>query len=151
MYNLYNVAKDSKLTPQQKHVPDQLRIAFEQSEALRKSVLAAIGAETPAALAEFAQYNMSEVLHALRTTYGTKPDPTRRLELLHDINGKLPEYASVQKAAQYARVTPRRIRELMSLGRLHYVGGKGHRRVLVAGRKDHFERLGLIDYYPPEK
>ena len=82
------------------------------------------------------------VVRAVEATHGAKPDPTPRLELLHDKDGKLPETVSLRKACEYARVTKRRIEQTIADGKVKAVGGHGHRRILVAS---------LIRYYPPEK
>jgi hypothetical protein len=97
-----------------------------------------------AAVAEIEEFTLEEILHALRTVHGAQPDSTRRLELLYDKDGKLPKDVSIQKAAEWCRVTPRRIQQLteMKNPRLRYVGGKGHRRIIVAD---------LIAYRTPEK
>jgi hypothetical protein len=153
---VYTVPKDWTLTPEQRAVLERLGISIQdairplaemvQSAAEQQRQIAAIcaaaktGAE--ATIAEIDEYSYPEILHALRTTYGAKADPTRRLELLHDKDGRLPEFVSIKKAERYARVTERRIEQLVAEGRLRAVGGKGHRRVLVAD---------LIKYYPPEK
>jgi hypothetical protein len=69
-------------------------------------------------------------------------DARRRLELLNDLDGQVPKYVTVSKAAKYGRVTARRIEQLVTDSKLRAVGGKGHRTVSVSD---------LISYYPPEK
>jgi hypothetical protein len=68
----------------------------------------------------------------------------RRLELLHDDDGRLPQYVSLHKARRYARITTRRMEQLVAGDepKLRAMGGKSHRRVRVDD---------LIKYYPPEK
>jgi hypothetical protein len=66
-----------------------------------------------AAVAEIERFTVEEILDALRTVHGAKPDSTRRLELLYDENGRLPKYVSIKKACEYARVTERRMRQLI--------------------------------------
>ena len=97
-----------------------------------------------AAVKEIERFTVEEILHALRTVHGAKPDSTRRLELLCDENGRLPKYVSIKKACEYARVTERRMRQLIEGDEpmLRSIGGKGHRRILAAD---------LINYFPPEK
>ncbi len=142
------MAKDWKLTAEQKAYLGRLSIWVDQSAAERTAELrrlsAAFGESIAASIAEIEEHSIPEILHALRKTYGAKPDPTRRLELLHDRNGQLPKDVSIQKAAEWCRVTKRRIQQLteMKNPRLRYVGGKGHRRIRVAD---------LIVYRPPEK
>jgi hypothetical protein len=103
---------------------------------------AAIASAMEAGFKEIEEYSLPEILYALRTTYGAKPDPTRRLKLLNDTDGQLPQSVGMKTAGRYARVTQRRINQLVAEGRLRAVGGKGHRRVLITD---------LIAYYPPEK
>ena len=146
-----------KSTPEQKAAFNHLALesgrrvvslgqAVEQAMAGRKNageaIAAAWGPAVDAAMAELEEYSLPEILHALRTTYGAKPDPTRRLELLHNAKGEIPKYVSIQKAAQYARVSERRLQQLIAEGRLRCVGGKGHRRILTDD---------LIARYPAEE
>jgi Asp-tRNA(Asn)/Glu-tRNA(Gln) amidotransferase A subunit family amidase len=160
LYNLYDVAKDWKLTPEQQtllknaaaeaadHHQREIAAALENAQADYQREIAALAEAAAAAMkeaiAELEEYSMPEILHALRATYGAKPDPTRRLELLFDKNGQLPEYVSMKKAREYARVSPRRIQQLTAGDErtLRTVGIKGHRRVHVGD---------LTAKYPPEK
>lgn len=66
----------------------------------------------------------------------------RRLELLHDKDGKLPETVTLRKACEYSARTPRRIKQLVADGKLETRGAKGNRRIVTAD---------LIRYYPPAK
>jgi hypothetical protein len=150
LYNmLYNMPEGWKLTEQEtmylSHLGFSISPAIPHIWAKWKPGLAAeADSAGRAAVAEIEEFTLEEILHALRTAYGAQPDPTRRLELLHDKDGRLPEYVSIQKAAEWCRVSKRRMQQLteMENPRLRYVGGKGHRRILVAD---------LIVYRTPEK
>jgi hypothetical protein len=82
----------------------------------RKALWKPMAAYFEASMAEIEEFTMPEILHALRTTYGAKPDPTRRLELLHDKNGRRPEAVTLAKAGEY-RSTPARRRRVRTVGR----------------------------------
>jgi hypothetical protein len=142
---LYNMPQDWKLTDQEtvylSHLCFSISTAIPHVWAKWKPA-AAVDSAGRAAVKEIEEFTLEEILHALRTAYGSQPDPTRREELLHDRNGRLPEYVSMKKACKYARITERRMRQLIAEDRLGAVGPKAHRRVLVAD---------LTDRYPSEK
>jgi hypothetical protein len=145
----YNMPKGWKLADQETVYLSNLR--FSISPAIphywakwKPGLAAEADSAGRAAVAEIEEFTLEEILHALRTVYGSKPDPTRRLELLQDKDGRLPKYVSIQKAAEWCRVSKRRMQQLteMENPRLRYAGGKGHRSILVAD---------LIAYRTPEK
>ena len=136
------------------HVPDEWRIMVEQDADLRKRLLAAIVASLsadPAALAEFTQYSLPEILYmlstysgrALRPAHGAAPRPPRRLADLYDARGNLPETVTVTKACKYTHRKPRWIKKLIADDRLKTRGVlKGNRRIITES---------LLAFYPPEE
>jgi hypothetical protein len=145
----YNMPQDWTVSGEQTYALSHLcfsvsaKVAIPHTMAKWKPGLAAqVDSAGRAAVAEIEEFSLEEILHALRATYGAKPDPTRRLELLQDSRGKLRETVSLRKACEYAARTPRRIKQLIADGKVETRGAKGNRRILVAD---------LIRYYPPEK
>ena len=66
----------------------------------RERQIAAIAPAVEADIAEIEEYNLPEIVRALRPTYGAMPGPTRRLEL----HARLPETVTLRKACENSRV-----------------------------------------------
>jgi hypothetical protein len=140
---LYNMPRGWKLTDEETLYLSHLSFSISPAiPHMKWKPSAKVVSAGRAAVAEIEQFTVEEILHALRTTHGAKPDPTRRLELLHDERGNLPETVTQSKACKYARVTDRQMRRLVAEGRIRFKGGQGNRHYLVAD---------LIDNWPPEK
>jgi hypothetical protein len=142
---LYNMPEGWKLTDQEtvylSHLCFSISPAIPHVWAKWKPA-AEVDSAGRAAVKEIEEFTLEEILHALRTTYGAKPDPTRRVELLYNVKGEVPKYVSMKRAQEYARISERRMQQLLTEGRLRFAGGKGQRRILTDD---------LIARYPPEE